>query len=545
MAGVYTTVVLLLATDVAISFVTSNKESPPNILFIMADQMRSDALSCAGNKAIRTPNLDRLASEGVRFANAFSSTPSCTPARAAILTGLSPWYHGMLGYGTIATRYPYELPRALFAGGYYTCALGKDHFGWNSTTNEGIPHGYDKTDLYDGLAEEVDNYDEWFMYVNPGVNPMATGLEYNDYRGRPYALDEYYHPTAYVGRAAVKFLETYNETKPFFLKISFHRPHSPYDPPKSWMDQYKPEDMPNPYVGGNWDSRFAIHYNSTPSPGIWCGDIGLSTLRVSRQAYYGNVAFMDAWVGEILKTLEQKRLANNTFILFTADHGDMLGDHYHFRKTYLYFGSAHIPMIFKWPISSMSISTDGMITEPRGSVRREVVELRDLFPTFLDIAGLPISIPLNGSSLLNLLRTREGSKGVHTKLTQPATTWRQYLDLEHSTCYNITNHWNALTDGHVKYIFRAFFDDEQLFDLDADPEEMTNFAGSSEWQKTLELWRERLVKQFEQEGRGPTWVQEGKLMRRTKGQLYSPHYPDTNIDTLLSHVDWREGNEFV
>lgn len=545
MAGVYTTVVLLLATDVAISFVTSNKESPPNILFIIADQMRSDALSCAGNKAIRTPNLDRLASEGVRFANAFSSTPSCTPARAAILTGLSPWYHGMLGYGTIATRYPYELARALSTGGYHTCALGKDHFGWNSTTNEGIPHGYDKTDLYDGLAEEIDNYDEWFMYVNPGVDPMATGLEYNDYRGRPYALDEYYHPTAYVGRAAVKFLETYNETKPFFLKVSFHRPHSPYDPPKTWMDQYKPEDMPNPYVGGNWDSRFAIHYNSTPSPGIWCGDIGLSTLRVSRQAYYGNVAFMDAWVGEILKTLEQKGLANNTFILFTADHGDMLGDHYHFRKTYPYFGSAHIPMIFKWPTSSMSTSTDGMITEPRGSVRREVVELRDLFPTFLDIAGLPISIPLNGSSLLNLLRTREGSKRVHTKLTQPATTWRQYLDLEHSTCYNITNHWNALTDGHVKYIFRAFFDDEQLFDLDSDPEEMTNFAGSSEWQKTLELWRERLVKQFEQEGRGPTWVQEGKLMRRTKGQLYSPHYPDTNIDTLLSHVYWRGGNEFV
>ena len=540
-----TTLILLLATHVAISFVTSSKESPPNILFIMADQMRSDALSCAGNKAIRTPNLDRLASEGVRFANAFSSTPSCTPARAAILTGLSPWYHGMLGYGTIATRYPYELPRALSAGGYYTCSLGKDHFGWNSTTNEGIPHGYDKTDLYDGLSEEVDNYDEWFMYVNPGVNPMATGLEYNDYRGRPYALDEYYHPTAYVGRAAVNFLETYNKTKPFFLKVSFHRPHSPYDPPKSWMDQYKPEDMPNPYVGGNWDSRYAIHYNSTPSPGIWCGNISLPTVHVSRQAYYGNVAFIDAWIGEILKTLEQKGLANNTFILFTADHGDMLGDHYHFRKTYPYFGSAHIPMMFKWPLS-MSTSTNGMITEPRGSVRREVVELRDLFPTFLDIAGLPISNPLNGSSLLDLLHTKgSSSKAVRTKLTQPTATWRQYLDLEHSTCYNVTNHWNALTDGHMKYIFRAFFDDEQLFDLDSDPEEMTNLAGSSEWQTTLELWRERLVKQFEQEGRGPSWVQDGKLVRRTKGQLYSPHYPGTNIDTLPSYVDWRDGNEFV
>ena len=510
-------VLVLLAATVAVMPVTTNRRSPPNILFMMADQMRSDALSCAGNSAIHTPNLDKIASEGVRFANAFSSTPSCTPARAAILTGLSPWYHGMLGYGTVATRYPYELPRALSAGGYYTCALGKNHFGWNTTTNEGKAHGYDKTDLYDGLpeSEEVDDYDQWFMKVDPGVDPMATGLEFNDYRGRPYVLQEYYHPTAYVGRAAVKFLETYNDTKPFFLKVSFHRPHSPYDPPYHWMSQYKPENMPDPFIGGNWDSRYAINYTTTPPPDIWCGDIGLDTLRVSRQAYYGNVGFIDEWVGEILETLEKKGLADNTFILFTADHGDMLGDHYHFRKTYPYFGSAHIPMLLKWPTPSKYLPT---ITEPRGSVRKEIVELRDIFPTFLDIAGLPISRPLNGSSLLHLLHTKEPP-------TQKNTTWRQYIDLEHSTCYNVTNHWNALTDGHTKYIFRAYFDDEQLFDLDFDPQEMNSLAGTSEWQATLEMWRERMVWQFEREDRGPEWVQNGKLMRRTKGQLYSPHYP--------------------
>ena len=529
-------VIALIFLAVTVLSVTTNKlQSPPNILFMMADQMRSDALSCAGNSAIRTPNLDRLASEGVRFTNAFSSTPSCTPARAAILTGLSPWYHGMLGYGTIALRYSYELPRALSEAGYYTCSLGKDHFGWNSTTNEGISHGYDKTDLYDGVLKEVDDYDEWFMFVNPGVDPMATGLEYNDYRGRPYALDEYYHPTAYVGRAAVNFFETYNETKPFFLKVSFHRPHSPYDPPESWMSQYKPDNMPDPYDGGNWDARYAIHYNTTPNPSIWCGDIGLDTLRVSRQAYYGNVGFIDAWIGEILETLERKGLADNTFVLFTADHGDMLGDHYHFRKTFPYFGSAHIPMMFKWPISE-SEPTGGVITEARGSVRKEIVELRDLFPTFLDIAGLPVTKSLNGSSLLHLLCTENWDE-IYSKPTQQSTAWREYLDLEHSTSYNITNHWNALTDGHMKYIFRAYFDDEQLFDLDSDPEEMMNLAGDSEWQTTLELWRKRMVEQFEQEDRGPEWVQDGKLMRRTKGQLYSPHYPHNAPDSLPLHVD--------
>ena len=515
----YTVIIVLLACAV-----TSRRAqaAPPNILFMIADQMRSDALSCAGNKAIRTPNLDKLASEGVRFTNAFSSTPSCTPARAAILTGLSPWYHGMLGYGNVAPRYPYELPRALSEGGYYTCSLGKDHFGWNSTINRGISHGYDKTNLYDGLLEEIDDYDDWFMYNNPGVDPMATGLEYNDYRGRPYVLEEYYHPTAYVGRATIDFLLTYNETKPFFLKASFHRPHSPYDPPKKWMDQYKPEDMPTPYTGGNWDSRYAVHYTTTPNPGIWCGDLGLDTVRVSRQAYYGNVAFIDSWVGEIMAVLEERGLIENTFILFTADHGDMLGDHYHFRKTYPYFGSAHIPMMFKWPISQQLIPTGGPITEPRGSIRSEVVELRDLFPTFLDIAGLPVSKSLNGSSLLNLLRKPTQTENMQVN---NETTWRQYLDLEHSICYNVTNHWNALTNGHTKYIFRAYFDDEQLFDLDTDLHEMINLAGVDEWQATLELWRKRMVVQFEQENRGPDWVQNGTLMRRIHGQVYSPHYP--------------------
>ena len=398
---------LLLSTSLVQSIaVAHNGRAPPNILFMMADQMRADVLSCAGNSAIRTPNLDRLAAEGVRFSNAFSSTPSCTPARAAILTGLSPWYHGMLGYGVVASRYQYELPRAISSGGYYTCSLGKDHFGWNSTTNEGVSHGYDHTDLYDGLPKEVDDYDRWFAKADPGVDPMATGLGYNDYRGRAYVLDEYYHPTAYVGRAAIDFLKTYNQTKPFFLKVSFHRPHSPYDPPKAWMDQYNPKDMPDPYTGGNWDSRYAVHYNGTPNPGIWCGNISLDTLRVSRQAYYANVGFIDSWVGEVLTVLQEQGLAENTFVLFTADHGDMLGDHYHFRKTFPYFGSAHIPMMFQWPTSPASNPpAGGMISEPRGSVRGEVVELRDLFPTFMDVAGLPLSRTLNGSSLLNLLRT--------------------------------------------------------------------------------------------------------------------------------------------
>ena len=177
-------------------------------------------------------------------------------------------------------------------------------------------------------------------------------------------------------------------------------------------------------------------------------------------------------------------------------------------------------MLFKWP-SSMDKVNGGPITEPRGTVREEVVELRDLLPTFLDVGGLSIPDSLNGSSLLHLLHS--ASEGDKTESPEP--TWRKYLDLEHNLCYNTTNHWSALTDGHMKYIFQAYFDDEQLFDLDFDPEELFNLAFEEEWQDELAMWRQRMVAQLEEEQRGPGWVLGGKLMRRVQPQMYSPHYP--------------------
>ena len=484
--------------------------SKPNILLIMADQMRADMLGSAGNRVALTPNLDQLASRGARFSNAFSSTPTCTPARAAILTGLSPWYHGMLGYGAIAKSYRYEMPRALRdSGGYYTSSIGKDHFGWNATTNSGVSHGYNHTYLYDGLPQEVDDYDQWVKENYPKVNPMSTGLEYNDYRGAVYALPEYLHPTAWVGRAAVSFLEGYNRSEPFFLKISFHRPHSPYDPPKRWMDKFDPDKMPAPYLG-DWDSRYALKFAGMPPPGIWVGDVGEKQVGLSRQAYYASVGFVDEWVGNILDKLEALNMRENTFVIFTADHGDMMGDHYHWRKGYPYFGSASVPMIVSWP-SSMDASEGGVVTVPQGSVRDHVTELRDIFPTVLDVAGVPAREMLNGSSLLLTLKEKEG------------TPWREHIDLEHDICYNATNHWNALTDGHWKYVFQAYDGSEQLFNLDKDPHELRDVS-ESEGQK-LEEWRQYMVKQFLEEGRGEDWVKDGKLMRREKGLLYSPHYP--------------------
>lgn len=504
----YSNMALILLTILAAGMLPSLTGGAPNILFMMADQMRADAMGCSGSRAAITPNIDSLAKEGVRFVNAFSSTPTCTPARSALLTGLSPWYHGMLGYGSIAHRYDYEMPRVMSENGYYTHSIGKDHFGWNKTDNSGISHGYNSTYLYDGLEEnsEFDDYDHWFSKEMPGVDPMKTGLTFNDYRGRAYALPEYYHPTAWVGRAAVDFIQNYSRSEPFFLKVSFHRPHSPYDPPQRWLDKYDKVDLPLPYQGGNWDERYAVKYNNTPSPGIWCGDLGSKQVRDSRQAYFASVSFVDEWIGEILSALEKKDLTGNTVIIFTADHGDMMGDHYHWRKGYPYYGSAHIPMLLRWPDTVK-------IVLQRGSTLSQVTELRDIFPTVLDFAEIeiPEDVKLNGSSVMPLLLLSK--------------KWREYIDLEHDICYNATNHWNALTDGHTKYIFQAYFGNEQLFDLDNDPGELHDLSSDPSWSDTLLKWRGRLVKQFKEEGRGSDWVVGDKLMQRVKGQLYSPNYP--------------------
>ena len=496
---------LLICTHAAVRAETGGQR--PNILFMMADQMRADLLGCAGNEIAKTPNLDNLASEGVRYTNAFSSTPTCTPARAAILTGLSPWYHGMLGYGVVANRYSFEMPRALADAGYYTCSFGKDHFGWNSTDNQGIDHGYHQTNLYDGLPGELDDYDQWFAQEYPDVDPMATGLEYNDYRGVAYGLPEYLHPTTWVGREAVEFIESYNASKPFFLKVSFHRPHSPYDPPQRWMDQFNETSMPRPYISNTWDKEYALHFDDPPPP-MWAGDIGDSVYH-SRLAYYASVGFVDEWVGKILETLDKKGMRNNTFIFFTADHGDMMGDHYLWRKGYPYFGSAHIPMILSWPPSM-----EDKVNAKHGTTLDGLTELRDLLPTFLDVASADIPSSLNGSSLL------------HTLQSSPTTqSWREYLDLEHAVVYNQTIHWNALTDGKMKYVFRAYYPDEQLFDLTQDHKELKNLASDPNWKNTLLEWRGRMVDQFEREGRGDDWVKNGQLMQRQKTQVYSPHYP--------------------
>ncbi len=468
-----------------------------NLLFVMTDQHRGDCLGADGNRAIRTPNLDRLASEGARFRHAYSSTPTCTPARCALLTGLSPWHHGMLGYGEIPRRFAYEKPRALREAGYSAASIGKNHFSpWRNG------HGYEQLLLDEhgagGLVhekeamarramEERTDYEAWFYAKEPHRNPHATGLGWNDYAARPFALPESLHPTTWTGDMAVRYLETYQDQRPFYLKVSFIRPHSPYDPPERIWKMYEDAELPEAQVG-KWAAKF--EKPSSERPDIWHGKLDGKTVRNSRCGYYACITHVDEQIGRIVETLEKQKKLDETLIVFTSDHGDMTGDHNLWRKSYAYEASARVPMIVRLPGAS------------RGLVLDQPVELRDVFPTLLDGAGMSPSRQLDGESLLRLVRNEKA-------------TWRPYIDLEHNICYSPVNNWNALTDGRMKYIFHALDGQEQLFDLVKDPHELRDLSGLGQMDGAMRLWRQRMLMHLDE--RGEPFVVNGRLGLRPEG----------------------------
>ncbi len=468
----------------------------PNILLIMADQFRGDCLGVDGNGAIRTPNLDRLAREGFHFKNAYSSTPTCTPARSGLLTGLSPWHHGMLGYGRVGWRYRHEMPRALRQSGYRAIGIGKMH--WYP---QRIGHGFHKTILDESSRAEtpdfVSDYRAWFTKNAPeGMAYDATGIGWNDYRSGQYIPPEELHPTFWTAQTAIEYIDKYDRREPLFMKVSFARPHSPYDPPKRFWDMYEDDAMPAPHVG---DWAAGIEKADPKNYTLWRGDLGLPQAKRSRRGYYGAVTFIDEQIGRMLSALERKGILDTTLILFTADHGDMLGDHHHWRKSYAYEGSARIPFIAR-PPARMFAET--------GKTLNHVVELRDVFPTFLEAAGQAIPGNMDGRSIFDCIRGK---------------AWREALDLEHDVCYSPQNHWNGLTDGMFKYVFHAQTGHEQLFNLKEDPGELRDLATDAGYRHIAKEWRERLAEHLTE--RGEAFVQDGKPMLRPKSQLYSPHYP--------------------
>ena len=184
---------LVLASGAGLSAQQANAQQKPHIILIMSDQHRADALGCMGNESVISPNIDQLSREGTLFCNGYSSTPSSTPARAGLLTGMSPWHHGMLGYGRVAEEYKYEMPAMLTEQGYYTFGIGKMHW-----FPQKALHGFQGTLIDEsGRAESKDfisDYRLWLQLQMPGGDPDLTGIGWNEHRAGTYYLRSYILP---------------------------------------------------------------------------------------------------------------------------------------------------------------------------------------------------------------------------------------------------------------------------------------------------------------------------------------------------------------
>jgi arylsulfatase A-like enzyme len=475
----------------------------PNIIFIMTDQMRGDCLGADGNRYIDTPNLDFIASRGTRFSRGYSAVPSCIPARASLWSGQDQWHAGVLGMGPgqpqIPNDYPHTLAGELLAAGYHTHLVGKGHF------HPFRAHmGFKTRDAEEaGIMSRrgaLDDYRRWFRRHAPsGVTPDDHGIDWNSWHARPWHTAEYLHPTSWSVTKALHFLENRDREKPFFLNLSFHRPHSPYVPPEFFFNRYYNGETPEPYIG-RWSS---MHDDPAAAlnPNAWRGDVGKKAVHTGRAGYYGEVSFIDNQIGRLINWLHDydKETYKNTWFIFTSDHGDMLGDHHLWRKTYPYEGSTRIPFIVSPPLGS-DIKTGRPAAD-------EVVELRDIMPTVMEIAGLPIPKTVTGRSVLPLLSGADEN-------------WRRYIHGEHCTCYSSEQEMQYVTDGKRKYVWLPRTGIEQFFDLEQDPGELHNLFSDPSRQEEVGLWKGYLVDELKARNCG--WVSDGTL-KAPPGHLYSPY----------------------
>ncbi|MBN1557051.1 MAG: sulfatase-like hydrolase/transferase [Lentisphaerae bacterium] len=348
-----------------------------NILFITADQLRYDALGHMGVFPVRTPVIDRLAAEGTRFENAYCSNPLCVPARASIMTGKyccdTGVYYNDQGWGEALDT----IPRALGRNGYYTVACGKMHF------NPAAAHrGFDKRMADNGL-----DYPRYLaargLAVHRPDRPGNDGTPHSD-AGIHYEmrLEESHLPledyvTVYTSNEAIGELRRIRARRdctplgnePFFMWLSYIKPHSPCDPPAPYNSLYDPDDLPPPVRGENETGGYCkekVWYKSH-----W-DVLSEEDIRKFRARYLGNVTLLDEQIGRVLAELEALGIADNTLIVFSSDHGEHMGDHGFMQKSFFYDCSAKVPFIFKGP---------GVAA---GRAVPQMVSHIDLLPTLLD-----------------------------------------------------------------------------------------------------------------------------------------------------------------
>ncbi len=424
-------------------------QAKPNILFIMADQLAARYLSAYGHRLVKTPNLDRLAREGVVFENCYSTSPLCAPARATMMSGLLPSRTGVYDN---AAEFPSAIPtwaHYLRLQGYHTCLSGKMHF-----VGPDQLHGLEErltTDIYPAdfgwtpdwrLKQE--RIDWWYhnmtSVLQPGIAEITNQLEFDD-------------DVAFQAKRKLYDYARFSPDRPFAMAVSFTHPHDPYAARKKFWDLYRGDEIDLPSVPHLPRTKLDAHsqrlYDVSAMDDY---KVTEKDIRAARHGYYANISYVDDLVGQLIDTLEVLGQLDNTVIVFTSDHGDFLGERGLWYKMSFLEPSAHVPLIVWHP--------------PKMKPRRvsEPVSLADIMPTLSAIGGATqLARKVDGRSLLPLL---EGAKE-----NTEETAWGEYL------AEGTLAPMYMLRRGPWKFIHTPT-DPDQLFNLVDDQNELNNLAAT-------------------------------------------------------------------
>ena len=438
----------LLATLALVSLSAFGVERP-NVLFIISDDLTATALSCYGNAVCKTPNIDRLASQGTRFTKAYCQGTYCGPSRASFMSGYYPHAIKMLGYGSPR---PAIGERATWAqhfknNGYHTARVSK-------IFHMGVPGGIEKgTDGADDPASWTERFNsagpEWKA---PGdgetLENNADGRKPGPVGGNTFVVveadgNDLVHSDGKTAAKAVELIKQ-NRDKPFFLGVGFVRPHVPFVAPrKDYTDflPYSRMQLP-PKLKDDWADipKAGINYKTSKNM-----KMDLRRQKKAVGGYYASVAFMDRMVGQVLNGLKEAGLDDNTIVIFTSDHGYHLGEHDFWAKVSLHDESAAVPLIIRMP-------------GKKPAVCHSLVELLDLYPTLSNLCGLEVPKHLQG-------------KDISKMMTNPAKEVR-------SAAFSVNGKGFLLREQDWAYIAygKNGQGDEELFDMKQDPKQFTNLA---------------------------------------------------------------------
>ncbi len=454
--------VLLLAFLAHLCVLCVGEETKPNVLLLMSDDLNT-ALSGFGHPQCQTPNLDELAARGVRFENMHCQYPVCGASRASMMTGLYPYTNGMLGNrGNLRENLPdvVTLSQLFRQNGYHVGRVSKIY-------HMGIP-----PEILAGTAEHDDplSWDETVNIQAPEQNAPGVRTEWSPrdtssqtFTGVEASTGDLEHADGMAAEAAIAFLER-NRDRPFFLGCGFVRPHVPLVAPAKYFDLYDRDAMIAPVVPeDDLDDvpKVIREYKANSRYGV-TPELHKGLL----EAYYASISYMDAQVGRVLDALDRLGLREKTIVLFTSDHGYLLGEHHKFQKQHLFEESTRVPFI---------LSAPGM-RDTAGQATRHLTELVDVYPTIAELAGLTPPENLQGRSLVPLLEnpdtgrwdrefvftiSRSGGESIRTQ------EWR-YI------------HWGFGQKG------------AELYDRVNDPGEFNNLAGDPEHAERLAAMRRLL-----------------------------------------------------